>query len=176
MATVSVGSPTGELVAQVDDEDLAAAEIYRWTMAGGKGSRGKYAAAKVRREGRQTTIYLHRLIAHRMGLLPDLQVERGAQGRWVRSVDHVNGNKLDNRRANLRLRDRQQQMRNPNDGVRSTNRSGYRGVSFVASRERFGKPWMAYVTVNYRTKNLGWYATVEEAAAARRRWDEAQAP
>jgi hypothetical protein len=43
-------------------------------------------------------------------------------------------------------------------------------VSFVANRGR--KPWMAYVQVDYKSKNLGWYATAEEAAKARLRWDK----
>ena len=29
----------------------------------------------------------------------------------------------------------------------------------------------AYVQLNYKSKNLGWYATVEEAVAARAAWD-----
>ena len=115
-------------------------------------------------------VYLHRWVAHRMGLIPSLE-ERTARGRRAVSIDHINGEKLDNRRSNLRVLDRPAQTRNLADKPRSTNRSGHRGVSFVKSRERFGKPWMAYVTVNYKTINLGWYATVDEAAAARQRWD-----
>ncbi len=162
---ILVRTPQGPITTVVDEEDADLA-CLRWSMAGGKGSRGKYAS---RREGR-TTVYLHRVIALRMGLVERVAGEGRARG----SVDHVNGDKLDNRRRNLRLATRAQQMTNGNDGLRSTNRSGYRGVSFVKRRERFGKPWMAYVTVNYKTINLGWYATVEEAAAARRAWDERQ--
>jgi len=155
----------------VDDEDWDTVSRLHWHMAGGKGSVGKYV---VNNDG----VYLHRLIAFRVGLLLSLRVEQGQRGKWAQSVDHINGDKLDNRRENLRLRARPEQMRNPNDNLRSTNRSGYRGVSFVARRVRRdggGKPWMAYVTVNYVTKNLGWYATVEEAAEARRRWDKEHA-
>jgi HNH endonuclease len=154
--------------ALLDPEDYAEAARMSWHMAGGKGRVGKYVKSV---EG----FYLHRWVAHRMGLIDSLLPEPGQRGHWSLSVDHRNGNKLDNRRANLRVLDRQHQMRNAADAPRSTNRSGYRGVSFVARRERYGKPWMAYVTVDYRTKNLGWYATVEEAAAARRCWDEEHA-
>jgi hypothetical protein len=149
----------------VDDEDWDEVSQHRWHMTGGKGSVGRYAT-------NQRGVYLHRLIAVRAGILESFAVQPGLRGAWSESVDHANGDKLDNRRCNLRLRDRNWQMRNPNDAVRKTNRSGHRGVSFVASRERFGKPWMAYVTVNYQTINLGWYATVDDAADARRRWDE----
>lgn len=149
-----------QVLLYLSPEDHAEAARMHWHMAGGKGSVGRYAQSTQRE-------YLHRWVARRMGLLDD-ETPQGAE------VDHRNGNKLDNRRENLRLLKRPDNMRNPNDKPRSTNRSGYRGVSFVARRERYGKPWMAYVTVNYKTVNLGWYATVEEAAAARRAWDERQ--
>jgi hypothetical protein len=148
----------------IDEQDYADAIRYHWSMAGGKGHLGKYVR-------RADGVYLHRWVAHRMGLIPTLERE-SERGRWKISIDHANGDKLDNRRTNLRVLDRPAQMRNAADKPRSTNRSGHRGVSYVKLRERFGKPWMAYVTVNYVTKNLGWYATAEEAAAARRRWDE----
>lgn len=112
---------------------------------------------------------MHRWVARRAGLLTE-DTPASAE------VDHINGDKLDNRRENLRLLKRPDNMRNPNDGLRTTNRSGHRGVSFVKSRERFGKPWMAYVTVNYKTHNLGWYSTVEAAAEARRLWDAQNRP
>lgn len=161
------------LVTVVSDEDYEMAQAFSWSLAGGKGSRGKYAATRVQLDGRPQTHYLHRLVAWRMGLIEHIVGEEA--GNWTTSVDHANGDKLDNRRENLRLLDRQQQMRNPNDGLRTTNRSGHRGVSFVQSRERFGKPWMAYVGVNNKTINLGWYATVEEAAEARGAWDDRNA-
>src|SRR6266851_621253 len=148
----------------VSDEDFAKASAVPWHMAGGKGRVGKYAFSP-------QLGYLHRWVALRMGLLSTTAPERGRRGRWRVSIDHENGNKLDCQRGNLRISGRSQQMLNPNDGLRSTNRSGYRGVSFVASRERFGKPWMAYVQHHGTSKNLGWYASAEEAAVARGRWD-----
>jgi hypothetical protein len=171
---VEVRGPSGLHVALIDDEDEELL-VHTWRLAGGKGGHGKYAATVIVEDGQAATIYLHRAVAARMGLIDGLKPEKGMRGRWLSSIDHANGNKLDCRRENLRVRIRADQMRNPNDRPRNTNRSGHRGVSFVARRERYGKPWMAYVTVNYRTKNLGWYATAEEAAAARRRWDEQHA-
>lgn len=126
-------------------------------MAGGKGHEGQYFRST--KAG-----YLHRWVARRMGLL----TPGTPPGR---EIDHENGNELDCRRENLRLLTHPGNMRNPNGRLRSNNRSGFRGVSFVQRRQRYGKPWMAYVTVNYKTINLGWYATAEAAAAARRRWD-----
>lgn len=75
-------------------------------------------------------------------------------------VDHINGNGLDNRRANLRpaTRSRNQQNRS----LPSNNRSGFKGVSYARARSR----WAAYIRVNGRAINLGRYLTAEEAARA----------
>lgn len=166
MARITVTSPSGALEAIVDDEDFTLLEPYAWHMAGGKGRVGKYAATHVTIYGKPTTHYMHRMVAWAMDLIPSPI----GGGRAVPSVDHINGNKLDNRRANLRLRDRSAQMLNTNDALRSTNTSGHRGVS--CARPGRPKPWMAYVQVHGKSKNLGWYATAEEAADARRHFDE----
>jgi hypothetical protein len=143
----------------LDQEDYGEAVGWRWHMAGGKGRVGKYVR-------RVDGVYLHRWVAHRMGLIATVAPET-AQGRWSISIDHRNGNKLDNRRTNLRLLDRPAQMLNLADRPRSTNSSGYRGVNYAARPGR-QKRWRAYA----QGKTLGWYATVEEAAAARQRWDQ----
>lgn len=168
---IEIASPRGAALALIDAEDFALVEPFAWRLAGGR-KRGSYAAASVTIYGVSHTHYMHRLVAWAMDLIPSPVGIHGP--RWTHSIDHINGNKLDNRRSNLRLLDRPSQMRNPNDALRATNSSGYRGVSYVRSRERFGKPWMAYVTVAGKTVNLGWYARAEEAAEARGRW-EAQA-
>jgi hypothetical protein len=75
-------------------------------------------------------------------------------------VDHVNGNKVDNRRANLRLATRSQNNRNK--PLQGNNTSGFRGVAYH-------KPsgfWVARVFVNKRQTSLGCYRTAEEAAHA----------
>lgn len=76
-------------------------------------------------------------------------------------IDHINGQKADNRIANLRDVSRSvnlQNMRKP----RSTNTTGYLGVSFF---KRTGK-FTAEITTNYKKKNLGYFSTAEEASAA----------
>jgi hypothetical protein len=149
------------LVSEVD-ADLRA---LSWHLSGGKGPKGKYLARAV--DGRTT--YLHRVVAERMGLV-ESATGGTDRGRWTHSVDHINGDKLDNRRENPRLLTRQQQMLNTNDGLRSTNTSGVRGVSFIKSQAS-RRPWMAYVQVSGKSLSLGLYATKDEAAAARQRWD-----
>lgn len=76
-------------------------------------------------------------------------------------IDHINGQKDDNRIANLRDVSRSvnlQNMRKP----RNTNTSGYLGVSLF---KRTGK-YTAEITINYQKKNLGYFSTAEEASAA----------
>lgn len=76
-------------------------------------------------------------------------------------VDHINGDTLDNRKANLRLVNRQQNAFNAKHN-RSNNSSGYKGVTYFASR---GK-WVAQITHNYKHVTIGYFDTAEEAAMA----------
>lgn len=89
--------------------------------------------------------------------------------RWVMGVDnpkicvdHINHNKLDNRRANLRICNHSQNMQNGSDKIRG--RSKYKGVSLYVygSYQR----WRANIVINGKQKSLGYYKTEEDAAAA----------
>lgn len=74
-------------------------------------------------------------------------------------VDHINRDKLDNRRCNLRLVTHAENSRNLDK--RSSNTSGFKGVNL-----HHGKYWRAVIRVNYRQKHLGYFGTPEEAAMA----------
>ncbi len=76
-------------------------------------------------------------------------------------IDHINGNRADNRIANLRLVTDEQNSRNQK--VRSTNTSGRTGVQFHKPR---GK-WMAVIRNNGKYECLGYYAKFEDAVKAR---------
>ena len=79
-------------------------------------------------------------------------------------IDHINGNKLDNRRANLRVVSPQINQVN-RKRLNRNNTSGIRGVARTnASR---AKPWRAQITVARRNLHLGLFATMSEAIAAR---------
>lgn len=76
-------------------------------------------------------------------------------------VDHIDGDKLNNRIANLR--DVPQAVNTRNAVGKSNNTSGVTGVSWRPDR---GK-WRARVMVNYREISLGHFDTLEEATIAR---------
>lgn len=79
-------------------------------------------------------------------------------------VDHLNHNKLDNRRSNLRICTHAQNAFNRRLGTASS--SGFKGVSFRKGSYFENKPWRATITVNYKQVSLGHFKTKEEAALA----------
>lgn len=83
-------------------------------------------------------------------------------GVWPTNViDHINGNRLDNRIENLRDVTRQQNSWNL-QGPKRNNRSGVLGVDWRASKKR----WRAQIRIAGKRVWLGEFKTVEEASAA----------
>ena len=83
-------------------------------------------------------------------------------GFWPpQDVDHINGDRADNRISNLRLATRSENLRNKRKFP--TNTSGYVGVYCYWQRGN----WNARISVNGRNINLGYFATKEDAAQAR---------
>lgn len=75
-------------------------------------------------------------------------------------VDHINMNKLDNRRENLRICTSSQNKGNLE--VRKSNTSGFKGVNW---HKRSGT-YEARIKINKRSVFLGNFATAQEAANA----------
>ena len=73
-------------------------------------------------------------------------------------VDHANGNTADNRRSNLRNATATQNMGNTK--MRSTNTSGFKGVT------RSGSRWLAQIKYEGTPHRLGRFDNPEEAARA----------
>lgn len=138
----------------VDPDVLDELQEFRWVLS------REYAMRMVWNGKSQpkTNIYLHRWI---MGL------EAGDP----RVVDHINRDTLDNRRVNLRVVTRGQNLQNL--AVKGGT-SQYRGV-----RCRMGKngiKWGAQCKVNGRTYHLGTFTTEVEAAEAARAYRSAHLP
>lgn len=124
-----------------DEEDRELVESRTWhVMVSG------YAATSWYENGRSRLQKLHRLI---MGDPPPGYV-----------TDHINRNKLDNRRSNLRFATYSESAFNR--AQRRNAASGYKGVYRVPS----GK-WVARVhIINNGRKHLGYFDTPAEAARA----------
>lgn len=103
-------------------------------------------------------VYRHRYINgedHPVRLHREIMGEpKGSQ------VDHKNGNRLDNRRLNLRLC---QQLQNSwNSKKKSNNKSGFKGVYYEKARGKF----RAKIRAGLRRIELGRFNTSEEAHQA----------
>lgn len=84
-------------------------------------------------------------------------------GSWPKNeIDHINGNKSDNRIKNLRDVDRSINMRNTQRG--SLNKSGVLGVCWRSQR---GK-WSAFIKVRKKRIWLGSFRDFQDAVEARR--------
>lgn len=77
-------------------------------------------------------------------------------------VDHINGNRLDNRRNNLRLATSSQN--GLNRGSKPGAASAYKGVL------RHGTGWQAQMEFNRTTLYIGWYKDEQEAAWMYDQW------
>lgn len=128
--------------ALVDDADSVLVEAY-WTL-----SPDGY--AKTYRRG--ALVFMHHAVAGK----PD-----------GFDISHLNANKLDNRRANLMVATRSQNMINPADGATRRNRScGYRGVTRDDNVRQLAKPWRGKLQLEGRTYQTPRFETAEAAAQA----------
>lgn len=132
--------PVGNgLVTQIDSEDYARLVQRRWYV-----SAHGYVVRSIKRSPFSERI--HRVI---------LNAPRGVD------VDHVNGNKLDNRKSNLRLCTVSQNLGNTSPD-RKNNRSGFKGVSWCSRAEK----WRAAIRKTGRQIHIGLFDDPVRAAAA----------
>lgn len=141
MRFIQLGGAYGYLSALVDDEDFEYLSQFSWCR--GRGQKTHYAVARVNGRVQQ----MHRLL---------LTPPRGI------TVDHADGDGLNNTRSNIRLATSTQNQQNRSR--RCDNASGYKGVWRL--KRDLAKPWTAQIKLNGKAKSLGYFATPEEAAHA----------
>lgn len=85
-------------------------------------------------------------------------------GEWPEhEIDHINGDKTDNRLVNLRCVDRATNGKNLKR--KSNNTSGTTGVNW----DKWTEQWKACIYVNGKNINLGRFASFDDAVTARKR-------
>lgn len=134
---------TKGFVAIVDDEDYDELSKYKWHVSIQRYGRIYACRNSKSTSGKRSRVQMHREVINATG---------------TAEVDHINGNGLDNRKTNLRLATRSQNMRNGK--LRATNRSGFIGASWHLS----AKKWFAQLSINNRRIYLGLFDSAEDAA------------
>lgn len=117
----------------VNNDLLPKLKLHKWYV-----NANGYAERQVQKAYKRKAVYMHHEI---LGYPPSGKI-----------VDHINGNKLDNRRENLRFITRQQNQ---------FNRKKDRGISL-----HLGK-WDAYIMVNRKKIHLGRFTNRREALQVR---------
>lgn len=75
--------------------------------------------------------------------------------------DHINRDKSDNRRNNLRIVT--QQKNTQNSSIRNDNKTGCTGVAYYKNLDKY----RAYITINQKQINLGYFEDINQAILAR---------
>lgn len=131
--------------AVIDALDVPKIEGRNWSALVSPKRKAVYAARVDTHNYKQSMVLMHRVIA---GVSDDMH------------VDHIDGDGLNNRRANLR--ECTQAENNLNQGRRSDNKSGFKGVFFD---NRSGK-WRAEIRRGGTTTYLGFFESPAEGHEA----------
>jgi hypothetical protein len=129
--------------------------LFRWKLLSGKARPGAIAGSR-HCQGYVAIGYQgHRMLAHRLAWA-------FVHGEFPRhEIDHINGDRTDNRIANLR--DVSRSVNNENlRGARSHNKSGLLGVS----RRNWCSTFGAAIRVNGKRYHLGSFPSAEKAHEA----------
>lgn len=137
---------TQDKVTLVDDSDYDYLNQWKWCYHNG------YAIRNSSRKGivkvKSSQIFLHHLVIGitRLPIMLELM------------TDHIDGDKLNNQRYNLRI-----VTNRINQGNRIEHRKGKLvGTRLMTDHFRV-KPWEAHVTMNGKQTYLGYYETAQEA-------------
>lgn len=132
----------------VDDEDYDFLSQWKWYCnPQGYAVRENYIGIDNGKKTRKT-IRMHRIINKTPNNL---------------EVDHIDGNRLNNQKINLRNVSHEKNMFNL--GIAKNNKSGYSGISW----HKETKKWRAYINLKGKQIYLGIYKTIEEAILNRQK-------
>jgi hypothetical protein len=123
-------------IAVVDDGDYEWLRLFKWRYTS-----GGYAVTTVG----DTLLRMHRVLLFAPHYF---------------QVDHIDGDRLNNQRSNLRLCTRKQNSANRRN--QANNKSGFKGVRWHKKHRR----WYAHIQASNRLYHLGNFATAEHAALA----------
>lgn len=138
-------------VALVDKDDYPSIQHLRWSLVDIGEKRLPSVTARYRNSGHYVTVYLHRLIT---------QAPKG------KHVDHINHNRLDNRRSNLRIATPSQNGFNRIPMRRELPT----GIYFLSKAKSL--PWLVHLSAN-RTLHHRRVASFDQAVALRAEWERA---
>lgn len=139
------------MYAMLSDKDKDLASLSWYAHRSGDG----FYAAHREGTGERRRVWMHREVMERMigrSLLPG------------ELVDHIDQNKLNNVRGNLRVVTKS--LNEANKTIWNRGSSRYRGVSWSAEKRR----WKATIQVNNKQIHLGYFGTENEAAMV---WNDA---
>jgi hypothetical protein len=133
-------------VALVDDADFHILSQYRWCYRPERDGRQGYAVRHVKVDGKDRLAYLHREI---------MQPPDGME------VVFLNHDRLDCRRANLRVVSKQE-ARQHHLRARSNSRSGIKGITF----NRGPRTWSVDLYRDGQARRVGTFLTLKDAQDA----------
>jgi hypothetical protein len=125
----------------VDIDDYKYISQFNWHR-----KKDGYAARTVFSNGKFKTIRMHREI---------LGLSNSSRNIFV---DHVNHNRLDNQKINIRIVTPSQNAANARK--KSTNKSGYKGVHWCKEQEK----WRVSIRVDGKLINIGRFKNLDDAA------------
>jgi hypothetical protein len=126
---------------EIDDEDLPIVLSHSWYVS----SRGYLSATDRTKSPKGETVLLHRLI---------MNTPKGM------CTDHINGDKLNNHKTNLRICTIKQNIRNQKPKIGMTSK--YKGVSWSKKMEM----WKSGIKIDLRQIHLGYFKDEKDAALA----------